>query len=331
MRRREFIKAIAASVAAVPCSARAQQPGRTPLIAVLMAFNQSDTDGQRYAAVFRETLRQAGWNPGTDVTVEFRWNAIDAARARAGAAEIMALRPDLIVPHATIATRAVAEQTRAIPIVFTNVSDPIGEKFVQSFSNPGGNITGFTNIEPSMGSKYLELLKTIAPDVRRAGMIYNPQSTPGNGSFFYGPFATAASVLSVQPLKAEVSDIAGVEQFIEKLAQDKGGGLIVVGEPFTNLHRAEIIALASRARLPTVCPYRIYANSGCLASYGIDLADQFRRAATYADRILKGGKPASLPVQSPTKFELVINLKTAKALDITIPDKLFVTADEVIE
>jgi putative ABC transport system substrate-binding protein len=288
MRRREFIKAFAASFAAVPCSVRAQQPGRTPLIAVLLAFDQNDTDGQRYAAVFRETLRQAGWNPGTDVRVEFRWRATDAERATAGATEILALRPDVIVPHATIATRAVVQQTRAIPVVFTNVSDPIGENFVQSFSNPGGNITGFTNIEPSMGSKYVELLKTLAPDVRRAGMIYNPKSTPGNGSYFYDPFATAASVLAVQPIRGEVADIASAEQFIEKLAQDSGGGLIVVGEPFTNLHRAEIIALASRFRLPTICPYRIYANSGCLASYGIDLADQFRRAATYAERNLKG-------------------------------------------
>lgn len=331
MRRRDFIKAIAASLAAVPRSGHAQPSGRTPLIAVLMAFNQNDADGQRYAAAFQETLRQAGWNPGADLKVEFRWNATDTERARAGAAEIIALHPDLIVSHATIATRAVAQQTRTIPIVFTNVSDPIGERFVQGFSNPGANITGFTNIEPSMGSKYLELLKTIAPDVSRVGMIFNPKSTPGNGSYFYDPFATAASVLSVQPVKGEVQDIAGAEKIFAKLAQDKGGGLIIVGEPFTNLHRTEILALASRYRLPTICPYRIYANSGCLVSYGIDFADQFRRAATYVDRILKGDKPASLPVQSPTKFELVINLKTAKALGLEVPPTLLARADEVIE
>ena len=293
MRRREFIKAIAASVAAVPCSARAQQPGRTPLIAVLMAFNQSDTDGQRYAAVFG---KRSGKQDGRSRHRRYGRIPLECHRCRPGARRRRGnygSPPGFDRPSRDNRDQGGGRADARDPYRVHQCFRPDRRKICTGFSNPGGNITGFTNIEPSMGSKYLELLKTIAPDVRRAGMIYNPQSTPGNGSFFYGPFATAASVLSVQPLKAEVSDIAGVEQFIEKLAQDKGGGLIVVGEPFTNLHRAEIIALASRARLPTVCPYRIYANSGCLASYGIDLADQFRRAATYADRILKGDKPAS--------------------------------------
>ncbi|HET7910686.1 MAG TPA: ABC transporter substrate-binding protein, partial [Pseudolabrys sp.] len=252
-------------------------------------------------------------------------------RARVHAAELVKLKPDVIVSHATIVTRAFFQGTRTIPVVFTNVSDPLGEKFVQSFAKPGGNITGFTNIESTMGAKYLQLLKDIAPGVTRAAMLFNPKSAPGGGSYFTDAFEAAAPQFSIQAIKATVQDEAGIEKAISTLASGGGGGLIVVGEPFTNAHRSKILELTSRYRLPTICPYRFYAANGCLLSYGVDLSDQFKRAATYVDRILKGASATSLPVQSPVKFELAVNVKTAKALGLTISPTLLARADEVIE
>ena len=247
------------------------------------------------------------------------------------AAELIKLNPDVIVSHATIVTRAFAQETKTIPIVFINVSDPLGEKFVQSFAKPGGNLTGFTNIEATMGAKYLQLLKDVAPGVTRAAMLYNPNSAPGGGSYFTDAFEAAAPQFSIQAIRATVQDTAGIEKAISTLASGGGGGLIVVGEPFTNAHRSSILELTSRYRLPTICPYRFYAANGCLLSYGVDLSDQFKRAATYVDRILKGASATSLPVQSPVKFELAINVKTAKSLGLTVSPTLLARADEVIE
>ena len=331
MQRREFISLLGGAAATWPLTARAQRPSGTRLIAVVLAFEQNDQDGQRFVGKFREALQQLGWTPGDNLKMEFRWGAIDAERARAFAAEVINLKPDLIVTHATIVTRAMVQQSRTIPIVFTNVSDPIGEQFIQSFAHPGGNVTGFTNVEPSMGGKYLQLLKEIAPNVTRAAMIFNPKSAPGGGSYFYGPFKAAASTLSVQPIEGAVQDTADIDNIFATMARSNGGGLVVIGEPFTNLHRAKILELSAQYHVPTICPYRFYAQSGCLISYGVDFVDQFRRAATYVDRILKGEIPANLPAQSPVKFELVINLKIAKTLGLEIHPQLLASADEVIE
>ena len=332
MKRREFLTLIggAAALPAFPRIAHAQQPARKRLIAVEMAFAETDPEGQRYAAAFQQELQQLGWTLGRDLQIEYRY-ATDAARAKLHAVELVALKPDLIVAHATIVTRAIVAATRTIPVVFTNVSDPVGEGFVKGFPRPGGNITGFVNVEPSIGGKYLELLKAVAPGINRAAMIFNPKSTPGGGSFFYAPFEAAGSVLSIQPIRGAVQNVGEIEDVISALARDKGGGLVVVGEPFINLHRSRILELTGRYRLPAICPYRFYAANGCLLSYGVDFADQFRRAAIYANRILRGDSPANLPVQSPVKFELVVNVKTAQGLGLSVPSPLLVAADEVIE
>ncbi len=319
----------AASFVAYASAARTQESDRMRLVAVEMALAKGDEDGQRLAAAFEQSLRQLGWTPGRNVRIEYRWDATNAERAETDAAELVKLNPDIIVAHATIVTRAFAQLTIKIPIVFVNVSDPLGEHFVESFAHPGRNLTGFTNIEPSIGGKYLELLKEIAPTVTRAAMIFNPSSTPGGGSYFSGSFDAAAATLAIQPIRAAVQNAADIEPAVAALAGN--GGLVVIGEPFTNLHRKEILRLSAQYRLPTVCPYRLYAQEGCLISYGVDFADQFARAAAYVDRILRGETAASLPVQSPVKFEFVINLTTAKALGLTVPPTLLAIADEVIE
>jgi putative tryptophan/tyrosine transport system substrate-binding protein len=335
MRRRDFLGVLGGAASwplvAWPLTARAQQPVPMRLIAVEMAFAQDDPDGKPLVAAFEQTLQQLGWVLGQNLRIEYRWGATDPERARVRAAELMKLNPDLIVAHATLVTRAFAEKTNTIPIVFTNVSDPIGEQFVKSFPAPGGNITGFTNVEPTMGGKYLQLLKEIAPTVTRVAMIFNPNSAPGHGSYFSGPFEAAAPGLSVQPIKAAVQNVADIEQFVSAIAVGDGGGVIIIGEPFTNRYRSQILELTTQYRLPTICPYRFYAKNGCLISYGVDFPDQFQRAANYVDRILKGATPEMLPVQSPVKFELVINLNTAKTLGLTVSPMLIARADEVIE
>lgn len=330
MRRREFLGAASLAVLAVPSRAFGQQSDRKRLIALELALDENDVDGKRSVDAFQQGLQELGWTD-ENLSIRYRWGATTPERARILAAELIKLNPDVIVSHATIVTRAISQQTKVIPVVFTNVSDPLGEKFVQSFAKPGGNITGFTNIEATMGAKYLQLLKDVAPNVTRAAMLFNPKSAPGGGSYFTDAFEAAAPQLSIQAIKAEVQDPAGVEKAISNLASGGGGGLIVVGEPFTNAHRTAILELTSRYRLPTICPYRFYAANGCLLSYGVDLSDQFRRAATYVDRVLKGASASSLPVQSPVKFELAINVRTAKALGLSISPTLLARADEVIE
>ena len=319
MRRRDFLGAV--SLAALALSSAA--------LAVELALDENDRDGKRSVGSFQQELQELGWT-SENLRIEYRWGATTPERARVHAAELIKLNPDVIVSHATIVTRAVSEGTKTIPIVFTNVSDPLGEKFVQSFAKPGGNLTGFTNIEATMGAKYLQLLKDVAPGVTRAAMLYNPNSAPGGGSYFTDAFEAAAPQFSIQAIRATVQDTAGIEKAISTLASG-GGGLIVVGEPFTNAHCSSILELTSRYRLPTICPYRFYAANGCLLSYGVDLSDQFKRAATYVDRILKGASATSLSVQSPVKFELAINIETAKSLGLTVSPTLLARADEVIE
>jgi putative ABC transport system substrate-binding protein len=244
--------------------------------------------------------------------------------------ELVALQPDLILSAATPTTAALLQQTRTIPIVFATVSDPVGSGFVAGFPRPGGNVTGFTNIEPTMAGKWLELLKEIAPRVAKIAFLFNPATAP-YAVYYLNPFNAAARSFAVEAIAAPVRDTSELESVVAALAREPNGGLVVMTDTFTSVHRVEITALAARYRLPTVYPYRFFAELGGLLSYGVDLTDNYRRAASYVDRILKGAKPGDLPVQAPVKFELVINLKTAKALGLDVPAQLQQRADEVIE
>jgi putative ABC transport system substrate-binding protein len=329
MRQWKFLTVLC-GIAGLSAAAQAQPFIHVRSIAVTLAFPESDLEGQKYFSAFQQELQRLGWTLGDNIKIDVRWGVTNADRANQAAIELVRQRPDLIVSHATVGTRAFVRQVKDVPIVFTNVSDPVGERFVESFARPGGNVTGFTNVEPTIGGKYLELLKEIAPSVSRAIMLYNPASTPGRGSFFYGPFENAGAKLSVQTSRGEASNLTELENAIVGVAQEHGG-LVVIGEPFTNLHRALILELAAKRKIPAVCPYRFYVEKGCLISYGVDFIDQFKRAASYVDRILKGDKPETLAIQSPVKFEMNINLKTAKSLGLTVPPKLLFTADDVIE
>ena len=330
MKRRDFIAALG-GVAVIPFSARAQPSDRVRRIGVLMALTESDGEGQARIAAFREALQKLGWAEGRNMRIDTRWATPGDVESRQRfVKELIALRPDLILSHGTPATAALLQQTRTIPIVFAGVSDAVGSGFVASFPRPGGNVTGFNNMEPTMASKWLELLKEIAPRVNRVALLYNPATAP-YAEYWLSPFKAAAAFFTLEPIVAPVRDTSELETFVAAQAREPNGGLIVMPDTFTSGHRAEIAALAARYRLPAIYAFRFFAEVGGLLSYGNDLINDFRRAATYADRILKGEKPNELPVQLPTKFELVINLKAAKALGLTVPPALLATADEVIE
>jgi putative tryptophan/tyrosine transport system substrate-binding protein len=329
MRRREFIALVGGAATAWPLTARAQQGERMRRIGVLMSFAESDPQAQARVAAFRNGLQTLGWAEGRNVRIDIRWAADDAALMQGFAKELVALQPDLIVSHNTPTTANLLQQTRTIPIVFVVVSDPVGSGFVASFPRPGGNVTGLTNIEPTMTGKWLELLKEIAPNVTRAVLLFNPVTAPYAESYL-GPFKAAAASLAVEMIAAPVRDSSELESAIAAQARAPNGGLVVMTDSFLVAHRAEITSLAARYRLPAVYPFRFFIELGGLLSYGNDLFDSFRHAATYADRILKGATPNELPVQAPVKFELVINLKTAKALGLTVPPALLATADELI-
>jgi putative ABC transport system substrate-binding protein len=327
MRRRDFI-ALGGAAIVWPRSAQASEMRR---IAVLTTFGDSDALAQGWDAAFRKGLDESGWHDGRNVKIDYRWAAGDADRLRAFAKELVALQPDVIFAVTTPTVAALLRETRALPIVFAQVSDPVGLGFVASLARPGGNVTGFTNIniESSIGGKWLELLKEIAPAVRRVAMIYNPPTASFAG--YLRPFEAAGPASGVQASAAAVHSDADIENAIEALAREPGGGFIVLPDTFTGIHRDQIVSLAARCRLPAVYPFRWFAEIGGLLSYGIDSDDMFRRAASYVDRILKGAKPADLPVQAPTKYELVVNLKTAKALGLSNPESLLSRADDVIE
>ena len=300
-------------------------------IGVLMGYAESDLVAQTNVAAFREGLQKLGWAEGRNIRLDMRWAAPGDAESRQRfAKELIALQPDLILSHTTPTTAALLQQTRTIPIVFAFVADPVGSGFVASFPRPGGNVTGFTLFEPTMAGKWLELLKEIAPRVARVAFLFNPATAP-YAEIFLNPFKAAAASFAVEAIVAPVRDAPELESAIAAQARAPNGGLIVMPEPFIVAHRAEVIALAARYRLPAVYPFRFFAELGGLLSYGNDQTDNFRRAATYADKILKGAKPGELPVQAPVKFELVINLKTAKALGLDVPLFLQQRADEVIE
>jgi putative ABC transport system substrate-binding protein len=335
MKRREFITLLAGTAAATsaswPLAARAQQSGRTRRIGVLMGIAESDPTGPSFVSAFTQALQNLGWRDGSNIRIEYRWGAGDSDRIRDFARELVELQPDLIVGHTTPVVAALKQQTRTIPIVFIQVSDPVGSGFISGFADPGGNITGFTNLESSMSSKLMELLKEIAPGITRIALLFNPETAPAGGSYFLRPVEAAAPALKVKIIPAPVHNAAEIDTAITALAREPGAGLIVMPDVFVLAHREQILALAEQHRLPAAYAYRLFAASGGLMSYGTDLADLFRRAAPYVDRVLKGANPGELPVQLPIKFELVINLKTAKDLGINIPDKLLALADEVIE
>ena len=328
MRRREFMTVLGGAAIGWPLAARAQGE-RMRRIGVLMGIAENDPARQSFVAAFTEALKELGWSSGRNIRIEYRWGAGDAERIRDFARELVEMQLDLIVGHTTPVVAALKAQTRTIPIVFTQVSDPVGSGFIDGFAKPGGNITGFTNLESSMSSKLVELLKEVAPTITRVAVMFNPDTAPDRGSYFLRPVEAAVPSLHVEVIPAPVHNDAEIEAAITTLAP--ATGLIVMPDVFILAHREQILALADRHRLPAAYAYRLFAASGGLLSYGTDLADLFRRAAPYVDRILNGTKPAELPVQQPTKFELVINLRTAKALGLNVPLSLQAGADEIIE
>ena len=331
MRRRQFVTLLGGAAAAWPLAVRAQQGERMRRIGALIGGAETDPESRARVAALREGLEQRGWSEGRNLRIDYRWASADSDRIRAFAAELVATAPEAIFAHTTPATTRLLEATRNIPIVFASVSDPIGDGIVASFARPGGNVTGFTNVEASIGGKWLEILKELSPAVARVGFLFNPATSPGGGSYFLRPFEAAAPLFKVQPISTPVEDVVDIERAVAPLAVGANGGLIVNSDVFTTRHRAAIIAAAARHRVPAIYPFAYFAADGGLAAYGTDVRDLWRRAASYIDRILRGEKPADLPVQAPTKFELVINLKTAKALSLNIPAMLLARADEVIE
>jgi putative ABC transport system substrate-binding protein len=331
VQRRNFITLLGGA-AAWPLAARAQQAERMRRLGALMGYAESDSDARAWYAAFREALQKLGWTQGRNIQVDTRWATPDDAESmRRFAMELVALQPDLLLSSTTPTTTALLQQTRTIPIVFALAADPIGSGFVASFAQPGGNVTGFifTN-EPTMAGKWVELLKEIAPRVARIAMLFNPLSAT-YADYWLNPFKAAAPSFSVEAISAPVRDTSELEPVIAAQAREPNGGLIAMPDSFTDAHRVEITSLAARYRLPAVYPFRFFAEIGGLLSYGVDRTVNFRRAATYVDRILKGEKPAELPVQAPIKFELVVNLKTARALGLEIPTTLLARADQVIE
>jgi ABC-type uncharacterized transport system substrate-binding protein len=332
MRRREFIAALGgAAAAAWPLAGNAQQPNKLRRIGMLMAYAEGDREGQAFVATFREALARFEWAEGRNIQIDIRWATAGDAEARQRLAkELVALQPDLILAHGTPTAAALRQQTRTIPIIFLNVSDPIGSGFVASFARPGGNATGFITMEPTMAEKWLELLKAIAPRVAQCALLFNPATAP-YAEYFVSPFKSAGMSLAMKTIIASVRDAAELETAIVAQTREPDGGLIVMPDTFMTVQRAKITALAAQYGLPAVYPFRFFAANGGLLSYGNDTSDNYRRAAAHAHRILQGVNPGELPVQAPTKFELVINLKTAKALGLTVPDTLLVRADELIE
>jgi len=334
MRRREFISLFGSTVALhmiSPRAARAQQRDGMRGIAVLMDTAEDNREGQARVAAFRDGLRQHGWTEGHNVHIDLRWGGGDVARTHAYAAELVSRKPDVIFAYAKAQLEPLSHATRTIPIVFCGASAPVVDGFVASFARPGGNITGFTQYEPSMVGKWLGALKEIAPALARVAIVVNPETSPMHGTFYLQEFATAAASFHIEPITSFVRSPADIDAAMTALMEKPNSGLIVAPETFTTAHRQLFIALAERHKLPAIYGLRQFPATGGLMSYGPDTVDTVRRAAGYVDRILRGEQPAELPVQAPTKFEFVFNAKTAKALGLTIPESLLVRADEVIE
>jgi putative ABC transport system substrate-binding protein len=300
-------------------------------IGVLMELAADDPQARSNVAALQRGLRKLGWSQGGNLRIDYRWAPDDPVLVWKFAKELVELQPEVIVAHSTPVVATLLGQTRNIPIVFVSISDPIGEGFVASFAHPGGNATGFTNFESSMTGKWVELLKNIAPDITRVGFLFNPQTTAGGGSYFLRPIDAAASAFKMKAVMALVHDDDEIEAAFAALAREPGAGAVVLPDTFTVAHHLLVVTLAELYRVPTVYGYRFMVQHGGLISYGVDVGNLFERAAAYVDRILNGVKPPDLPVQAPTKFELAVNQKTAKALGLTIPPMLLATAEEVIE
>ena len=329
MRRRKFLGVLGGVAAAWPLVASAQQPDRVRRIGVLMGFAENDEVWQAYLTAFKQRLQDLGWTDGRNVRFDIRFTGDSAERTRIAAAELVALAPDVIFVTTNPVVSALTQVTRTIPIVFTWVSDSVGSGYVASLAHPGGNVTGFHNFEPAMGGKWLGVLKQIAPRVRRAAVVHVPEIA-ANVAFIRVAEAASTS-LGMTVTAAGVRDAADIERVLMEFAREPNGGLIVTPSPLTATKRDLIIAVAARLGLPAIYSFRFYVASGGLVSYGIDQLETVREVASYVDRILRGAKPGELPVQLPTKFQLVVNLKTAKSLGLTIPESFLLFADEVIE
>jgi ABC-type uncharacterized transport system substrate-binding protein len=328
LRRRQFLTLLGGALADQAIPANAQEPVRVRTVGVLMGF-ANDADAKARTEAFQQGLE--GWSLGQNLRIEYRYAEGDSARMQALAKELVELKPDCILGQSTAVVAALRQATQTIPIVFVAVSDPIGSGFVATMSRPVGNITGFTVLHASIAGKYLEMLKEMVPQLARVAIMYNPNSVPDGGRFFSRPFIESATKLKVRPITAEVHNPSEIENAVKNLGTEPGSGLVVVPDNFMSVHRDLIISLTAQFRIPAIYPYRYFAEAGGLVSYGVDAIDQFRRASEYVSRILRGTKPADLPVQAPTKFELVINLKTAKALGLVIPKILLAGAEQVIE
>jgi putative ABC transport system substrate-binding protein len=331
MRRREFITLVSGAAAAWPLAARAQQIERVRRVGVLMVLAADDPESAARNAAFLQSLQQLGWTDGRNLQIDYRWGAGDSERIRKFAAQLVALAPDVILATGGSSMGPLQQASHTVPIVFVNVTDPVGAGFVASLRRPDGNSTGFTSIEYGMSGKWLELLKEIAPRVTRAAVIRDPALVAGIGQLGAIQSVAPSFGVEVSPIGVDVRDVSAIERAITAFARSPNGGLIVTTNASAAVHRDLIIALAARHRLPAVYPYRYHVTRGGLISYGPNTIDQYRRAAGYVDRILRGEKPADLPVQEPVKYELVINLKTAKALGLEIPSSVLARADEVIE
>jgi putative ABC transport system substrate-binding protein len=329
MRRREFIIVLVGATATSPFVARAQQPDRTRRIEVLMLYPEDDQQGQLRAAMFRRELEKVGWTVGGNLQINFHWGTGDADWVRSATAQILRQAPDVMLANGDAAAKAAQQSTRTVPVIFIAGGDPVGEGLVESLAHPGGNLTGFGVIEPSLGAKLLGILKQVAPRVARVAFLMNPDNS--NHQRVLTSAMAAAPGLAVEIVAAPVREASDIEAAMTQWGRASEYGLVVPADPSTNSHRKLIISLAASHRVPVIYSLRAPTTDGGLMSYGPDLLDAFRNAAIYADHILRGEKPADLPVQLPTKFELAINLKTAKALGLDVPPSLLATADEVIE
>jgi ABC-type uncharacterized transport system substrate-binding protein len=331
VRRREFIALAGGSAVAWPLAARAQQPGRLRRIGALMSWDESDPEIKTFLSGFMQGLAELGWTDGGNVRMEVRWAGGNVDRLRMFAKELVDLQPDVILATSTPSTAALQQATQTIAIVFAGISDPVGAGFVASLPRPGGNLTGFINMEGAFAGKWLEVLTEIAPGIKRTAIMFNPDTAPGGGSFYLPSFDATARKFKVEPIAARVRSVAEIETVISSLGREPGGSLVVMPDIFVETHRGQLILFAARNNVPAVYSQAVFVRDGGLLSYGADRADIFRRSASYVDRILKGAKPSELPVQLPVKFTLAVNIKTAKSLGLDVPLFLQQRADEVIE
>jgi putative tryptophan/tyrosine transport system substrate-binding protein len=329
-KRRAFVASLSAALATRSIPTNAQQATRLRTVGVLMGL-ANDAETQTRTKIIEQGLANKGWVVGQNLSIEYRFAASDAERMFSFSKELVALHPDIIIGHSTPVVAALLQATQTIPIVFVVVGDPVGSGFVASIAQPGGNITGFVTLQSMITGKYLSILEGLKSQLTRVALMYNPESVPKGGTFYMSRFMESAKKFPVTPIAAEVHSPADIETIMADLGAAPGSGLIVMAGNFTSLHRALIVSLAASLRIPTIYPYRYFVDEGGLVSYGVDVLDLFRRVPDYVDRILRGARPADLPVQAPKKFELVINLKTARTLGLVVPRILLAGADALIE